>query len=129
MVLHSDGLTDRWSLDDYPGLSTHPPVVIAATLLRDAGRAPRRRVRPGGDGMHDRAIELLRATIATEQDVFAVRRQGRQVAAALGLEGQDQIRVATALSEVGRRLLGGTRHGHDHVHPGRARWLVAGCAG
>jgi hypothetical protein len=38
VVLHSDGLTDRWSLDTYPGLSTHPPVVIAATLLRDAGR-------------------------------------------------------------------------------------------
>jgi signal transduction histidine kinase len=37
--------------------------------------------------------------------VFAVRRQGRMVAAALGLEGQDQIRVAAALSEVSRRLL------------------------
>jgi signal transduction histidine kinase len=50
--------------------------------------------------------ELLRSTIAREQDVFTVRRQGRQIAASLGLEGQDQIRVATALSEVGRRLLG-----------------------
>ena len=52
-------------------------------------------------------LELLRVTILTEQDVFAVRRQGRQLAASLGLSGQDQIRVAAALSEVGRRMLAG----------------------
>jgi signal transduction histidine kinase len=52
------------------------------------------------------AIEVLRAVVATEADVFSVRRQARQVAAMLGFEGQDQIRVAAALSEVGRRLLG-----------------------
>lgn len=49
--------------------------------------------------------ELLRSRIVTEQDVFGVRRQGRQLAAALGLENQDQIRVAAALSETGRRML------------------------
>jgi signal transduction histidine kinase len=49
--------------------------------------------------------ELLRTLIMTEQDVFGVRRQGRQLAASLGLENQDQIRVAAALSEAGRRLL------------------------
>lgn len=38
VVLHSDGLTDRWNLDDYPGLEGHTPIVIAATLLRDAGK-------------------------------------------------------------------------------------------
>lgn len=38
VVLHSDGLTDRWNLDDYPGLIGHTPIVIAATLLRDAGK-------------------------------------------------------------------------------------------
>jgi anti-sigma regulatory factor (Ser/Thr protein kinase) len=37
VVLHSDGLTDRWSLDRYPGLLGRSPVVIATTLLRDAG--------------------------------------------------------------------------------------------
>jgi signal transduction histidine kinase/CheY-like chemotaxis protein len=37
--------------------------------------------------------------------VFAVRRQVREVAASLGLSGQDQIRVAAGLSEVGRRLV------------------------
>jgi anti-sigma regulatory factor (Ser/Thr protein kinase) len=38
VVLHSDGLTDRWDLDRYPGLVGHTPVLVAATLLRDAGR-------------------------------------------------------------------------------------------
>lgn len=37
VVLHSDGVSDRWRLSDYPGLAAHPPLVIAATLLRDAG--------------------------------------------------------------------------------------------
>jgi anti-sigma regulatory factor (Ser/Thr protein kinase) len=37
VVLHSDGLTDRWTVADYPGLLRRRPVVIAATLLRDAG--------------------------------------------------------------------------------------------
>lgn len=37
VVLHSDGVTERWSLDDYPGLWRSSPIVVAATLLRDAG--------------------------------------------------------------------------------------------
>ncbi|HEX7746980.1 MAG TPA: SpoIIE family protein phosphatase [Micromonosporaceae bacterium] len=37
VVLHSDGLTDRWRLDDYPGLLSRTAIVVAATLLRDAG--------------------------------------------------------------------------------------------
>ncbi|MGW5668044.1 SpoIIE family protein phosphatase [Micromonospora sp. NPDC003776] len=36
LVMHSDGVVDRWDLDDYPGLTTRAPVVVAATLLRDA---------------------------------------------------------------------------------------------
>lgn len=38
VILHSDGLTDRWTLADYPGLATHSPVLIAATLMRDAAK-------------------------------------------------------------------------------------------
>lgn len=49
--------------------------------------------------------QVLRAAVTSVQDVFSVRLQGRQLAAALGLSGQDQIRVAAALSEVGRRFL------------------------
>jgi anti-sigma regulatory factor (Ser/Thr protein kinase) len=37
VVLHSDGVSDRWSLRDYPGLPRHDPLLVAATLLRDAG--------------------------------------------------------------------------------------------
>jgi signal transduction histidine kinase len=48
---------------------------------------------------------LLRMNIRAEHDIFVVRQRGREVAAALGMERQDQVRVATALSEVGRQLL------------------------
>ncbi len=37
VVLHSDGVSERWRVEDYPGLLTHTPVVVAATLLHDAG--------------------------------------------------------------------------------------------
>jgi signal transduction histidine kinase len=48
--------------------------------------------------------ELHRSVIGIEQDVFVVRHRGREAAAALGLDRQDQVRVATALSEVGRQM-------------------------
>lgn len=50
--------------------------------------------------------ELLHLGWLTAEDLFAIRRRGREVAAALGLDENDQIRVATALSEVGRELFG-----------------------
>ncbi|MEV4809405.1 SpoIIE family protein phosphatase [Micromonospora avicenniae] len=37
LVMHSDGVVDRWQLDDYPGLVERSPLVVAATLLREAG--------------------------------------------------------------------------------------------
>ncbi|WP_439678535.1 ATP-binding protein [Embleya sp. MST-111070] len=37
VVLHSDGLTERGRAADAPGLTSHTPLVVAATLLRDAG--------------------------------------------------------------------------------------------
>jgi anti-sigma regulatory factor (Ser/Thr protein kinase) len=37
VVMHSDGVRDRWDFDEYPGLAAHAPLVAAATLLRDAG--------------------------------------------------------------------------------------------
>lgn len=49
--------------------------------------------------------ELLRLPVGDERDVFLLRQRGRQVAAAVGLDGQNQIRVATALSDVGRELV------------------------
>jgi anti-sigma regulatory factor (Ser/Thr protein kinase) len=37
VVLHSDGLQERWDFSAYPGLARHRPLTVAATLLRDAG--------------------------------------------------------------------------------------------
>ncbi|MEV6814155.1 sensor histidine kinase [Micromonospora sp. NPDC051296] len=48
---------------------------------------------------------LLRMVLRVEQDIFVVRQRGREVAAAVGLEHQDQVRIATALSEIARDLL------------------------
>jgi serine phosphatase RsbU (regulator of sigma subunit) len=35
LVMHSDGVSGRWSLDAYPGLARRDPAVIAAVLYRD----------------------------------------------------------------------------------------------
>jgi anti-sigma regulatory factor (Ser/Thr protein kinase) len=35
VILHSDGLSARWDLADYPGLLAHDPGVIAGVLIRD----------------------------------------------------------------------------------------------
>jgi anti-sigma regulatory factor (Ser/Thr protein kinase) len=37
VVMHSDGLTERWTPEGREGLFRHGPLVIAAALLRDAG--------------------------------------------------------------------------------------------
>ncbi len=52
---------------------------------------------------------LLHTRLRTEQDVFAVRQLGREVARLAGFAVQDQTRVATALSEVGRLMLASGR--------------------
>jgi signal transduction histidine kinase/CheY-like chemotaxis protein len=46
--------------------------------------------------------ELASLRVGDLSGVFAARRLGRELAAALGLDHQDQVRVATALSEVAR---------------------------
>jgi signal transduction histidine kinase/CheY-like chemotaxis protein len=45
---------------------------------------------------------ILTMTIAYEQDVVSARQRARQIAGALGLEAQDQTRLATAVSEIAR---------------------------
>ncbi|WP_124271342.1 SpoIIE family protein phosphatase [Streptomyces sp. ADI96-02] len=37
LVMHSDGLSERWTAADLAGLLHHPPALIAAGLLRHAG--------------------------------------------------------------------------------------------
>src|SRR3569833_1769875 len=45
---------------------------------------------------------LLTVAIRYEQDVVIARQRARQIAALLGFEGQDQTRIATAVSEIVR---------------------------
>jgi signal transduction histidine kinase len=49
--------------------------------------------------------ELASLRVRDLPGVFAARRLGRELAAGLGLERQDQVRVATALSEVSRSTI------------------------
>ena len=39
VIMHSDGMSARWSVGDYPGLFARHPSVIAAVLYRDHARA------------------------------------------------------------------------------------------
>ena len=52
--------------------------------------------------MNSQDSELARLEVRDTAGVFAARQLGRGLAAVLALEQQDQIRVATALSEVSR---------------------------
>ncbi|QHT56107.1 response regulator [Cellulomonas sp. H30R-01] len=45
--------------------------------------------------------------LVTDGDVVLLRQVGREAGGLLGLDGQDQVRLATALSEVGREVVGG----------------------
>ena len=52
--------------------------------------------------MNSQNSELARLEVRDTEGVFAARQLGRGLAAVLALEQQDQIRVATALSEISR---------------------------
>ncbi|MFI1018678.1 sensor histidine kinase [Streptomyces sp. NPDC020965] len=49
---------------------------------------------------------LVTLGIGSAQDVFSLRRSGQEAAETLRMERQDQVRLATALSELGRERLG-----------------------
>src|SRR5579863_5857321 len=54
---------------------------------------------------------LLQVALRTERDVVQARQRAREVAAALGLDNQDQIRLATATSEIARNAFRYARNG------------------
>lgn len=62
--------------------------------------------------------ELARLTIDTETDVFVVRLQARQAARALGFDATDQVRVATAVSELGRMVVAAHQPATVWIHFG-----------
>lgn len=55
--------------------------------------------------------KIVQTSIKTETDVVSVRRKAREIAAGLGLDYQDQIRVATAVSEI-------ARNAYEYAHGG-----------
>jgi signal transduction histidine kinase/CheY-like chemotaxis protein len=48
------------------------------------------------------AIRIITVAVDFEQDVVAARQRARQIAGVLGFDGQDQARIATAVSEIAR---------------------------
>ena len=74
--------------------------------------------------------EIYGLEVHHETDVFASRQAARDVATAVGIEGQDVIRVATALSEVTRDLLaaGGGQVSFTSVAPDLLRVTLTGGA-
>lgn len=38
LVMHTDGLSSRWNLDDYPGIAAKHPALVAGVLYRDHAR-------------------------------------------------------------------------------------------
>ena len=54
---------------------------------------------------------ILQIALRTERDVVQARQRAREVAAALGLDNQDQIRMATATSEIARNAFRYARNG------------------
>ncbi len=74
--------------------------------------------------------EIYTLEVHHETDVFASRQAARDVATTVGVEGQDVIRVATALSEVTRDLLaaGGGRVSFTSVAPDVLRVTLTGGA-
>src|SRR5581483_5392703 len=57
------------------------------------------------------AIPIFHLALRTERDVVQARQRAREVAAELGLDNQDQIRMATAASEIARNAFRYARNG------------------
>lgn len=57
------------------------------------------------------AVSLLQIALRTERDVVQARQRARELAEALGLDNQDQIRLATATSEMARNAFRYARNG------------------
>ncbi len=57
------------------------------------------------------SVPIIHLALLTERDVVSSRQRAREVAAALGLDNQDQIRMATATSEIARNAFRYARNG------------------
>ena len=57
------------------------------------------------------SVPIFRISLLTERDVVQARQRAREIAAELGLDNQDQIRLATATSEMARNAFRYARNG------------------
>jgi len=57
------------------------------------------------------SLRLLTVRIRQEQDVVAARQRARQLARLLGFDEQDQVRIATSISELARNVYNYAREG------------------
>jgi signal transduction histidine kinase/CheY-like chemotaxis protein len=57
------------------------------------------------------SVPILQIALQSERDVVQARQRAREVAAELGLDNQDQIRLATATSEIARNAFRYARNG------------------
>lgn len=56
-------------------------------------------------------VQILQLSLQSERDVVQARQRAREVGAELGLDNQDQIRLATATSEIARNAFRYARNG------------------
>ena len=56
-------------------------------------------------------IRIMTVALRQEQDVVGARQRARQISGLLGFEGQDQVRIATAVSEIARNAFRYARGG------------------
>src|ERR1700760_918131 len=57
------------------------------------------------------SVPIIHLALLSERDVVQTRQRARDVAAELGLDNQDQIRLATATSEIARNAFRYARNG------------------
>src|SRR5215813_8604812 len=71
-------------------------------------------------------INLLTLDLRTENDVVLARQKARLIASALKFDGQDQIRIATAVSEIARNTYqyGGGGQVEFNIEEGLEKMLV-----
>lgn len=64
---------------------------------------------------------IVTMTLVADDDLVAVRQRARRIAAAVGFDGQDQVRIATAVSEIARNAM-------LYARNGRVEFAVEGSA-
>src|SRR3569832_1790423 len=62
---------------------------------------------------------IVTVTIQREQDMVTARQRTRQIAALLGFDQQDQTRLATAVSEIGRNAI-------NYAGGGKMEFIIEG---